>query len=163
MKKIVTLCMLFSVSLIMAQAYEGKDDNKFQVGANVQKNGSGLNLTYDYGLGESISIGVSSTYLLGVKEEIDADFGDRFDIKARFNANIGNVLQLGNKADIYPGLDFSLKNFGGHIGFRYFFSDGFGLYAEAGTPIAKYKSGTLTDAEKLHNQFVMNFGASFNF
>jgi hypothetical protein len=35
------------------------------------------------------------------------------------------------------GLDLGLKNLGAHLGFRYFFSDGFGLFAEAGVPIAK--------------------------
>jgi hypothetical protein len=39
--------------------------------------------------------------------------------------------------DLYPGLDLGLKNLGAHLGFRYFFSDGFGLFAEAGVPIAK--------------------------
>jgi hypothetical protein len=31
----------------------------------------------------------------------------------------------------YPGLDLSL-HFGAHLGFRYFFTDGFGLFGEAG-------------------------------
>jgi hypothetical protein len=39
--------------------------------------------------------------------------------------------------DIYPGLDLGFHNFGAHLGFRYFFTEGFGLF-EAGVPIAKY-------------------------
>ncbi len=162
MKKLILVIAILSVSLINAQAYSGKNDNKFQVGLNAQDNGTGINVSYDYGVGDNISFGFSSTYLLGVEDMINADFGDRFDLRARFNANLGNVINAGDNFDVYPGLSLGLKNFGGHLGARYFFSDGFGIYAELNTPFAKYKSGTLTAAEMLHNQFTVNFGASFN-
>ena len=97
-----------------------------------------------------------------MNNDIDPDFTDRFDLKGRFNANIGNVIGVSDKFDLYPGLDLSLKNFGGHVGVRYFFTDGFGVYAETSFPIAKYNSDPLTPAEKLNNQFVLCFGASFN-
>lgn len=154
--------MLLSISFANAQAYQGKGDDKFQVGANFQNNASGINVSYDFGVGENISLGLSSTYALSIEDNLDADFGDRFDIKARFNANLGNVVKVDENFDIYPGLSFGLKNFGGHLGMRYFFSDGFGIYTELNTPIAKYNSETLTPAEKIHNQFTMNFGATFN-
>jgi hypothetical protein len=32
-------------------------------------------------------------------------------------------------------LDLGLHNFGAHLGFRYFFTEGFGLFGEAGVPI----------------------------
>ena len=86
---------------------------------------------------------------------------DLMDIKARFNANIGDVLGLKPKMDVYPGLDLSLKNFGGHLGFRWFFSSGFGVYAEAGLPI-KYYRRTVVEYTRFHNQFYTNIGASFN-
>ncbi|SMC43489.1 DUF6646 family protein [Cellulophaga tyrosinoxydans] len=163
MKKVViVLIMVLSVSFVNAQAYDGKDDAKFQIGANFQENGTGIVVTYDYGMGENFSIGASTSYILGVEEAIDADFGNRFDLKARFNANLGSVMQLPSNVDVYPGLNLGLKNFGGHLGVRYFFSDGFGLFTEASTPFAKYKSDDLTPAEKLHNQFVFSFGATFN-
>ena len=144
-----------------SQAYKGKGDSKFQVGANFQNNGTGINASYDYGIGENISLGIS-TYLLDVTKQLDADFGNRFDIRARFNANIGNVLNIDENFDLYPGLSFGLKNFGGHLGARYFFTEGFGLYTELNAPFSKYKSETLTPSEKLHNQFTVNFGAVFN-
>lgn len=162
MKKLIVIITLFSVAFVNAQAYKGKGDNKFQVGANFQNNATGLNVSYDFGVGENISLGLSSTYALGIDEKLDASFGDRFDIKARFNANLGNVVNIDENFDIYPGLNFGLKNFGGHLGMRYFFSDGFGIFTELNTPIAKYNSDTLTPAEKIHNQFTVNFGATFN-
>ncbi|MDE3743051.1 DUF6646 family protein [Maribacter polysaccharolyticus] len=163
MKKVlVAMTMIFGVSFVNAQAFEGKDDTKFQVGANFQENGTGIVLTYDYGMGENFSLGAISSYILGVEESIDADFGDRFDLKVRFNANIGSVMQLPDNVDVYPGLNLGLKNFGGHLGTRYFFSEGFGLFAEASVPFAKYNADELTAAEELHNQFVFSIGATFN-
>jgi outer membrane protein G len=162
MKKLILLVAILSVSFINGQAFIGSGDNKFQVGANFQDNATGLNLSYDFGVGENMSFGVSSTYALGVNENIDASFGDRFDVKARFNANLGNVVSSDENFDIYPGLNFSLKNFGGHLGARYFFSDGFGVYSEINVPLAKYNTDILTPAEKLHNQFTVSFGAAFN-
>jgi len=162
MKNLIVILAMLSIAFVNAQAYQGKGDNKFQVGANFQDNASGLNVSYDFGVGENISLGLSSTYALSVDDKLGADFGDRFDIKARFNANLGNVVNIDENFDIYPGLNFGLKNFGGHLGMRYFFSDGFGIFTELNAPIAKYNSDALTPAEKIHNQFTINFGATFN-
>ncbi|WP_317130339.1 DUF6646 family protein [Changchengzhania lutea] len=127
-----------------------------------QDNGTGLNASYDFGVGENMSLGLSSTYALGVDDALDADFGDRFDVRARFNANLGSVVNIDENFDIYPGLSFGLKNFGGHLGMRYFFTEGFGIYTEFNTPFAKYNTDRLTPDEKLHNQFTVNLGAAFN-
>ena len=163
MKKVLFVLAILSVSLINAQAFEGKGDQKFQIGANIQDFASGVNVSYDYGIGENISIGISSTYALNVKNNdiLDADFVDRFDIKARFNANLGNVINIDDNFDVYPGLSLSTKNFGGHLGFRYLFTDGFGVYTELNTPLAKYKE-TPIGADNIHNQFSVNLGAIFN-
>ena len=63
--------------------------------------------------------------------------------------------------DVYPGLKKKKKNFGGHVGTKVFFNKGFGLFAEAQFPFAKYN-----DKDKvyrnLNNQFVMNVGVSFD-
>jgi len=169
-KKFMILLFILSAYVVNAQAFSGKGDVKFQVGANFQQNGTGIMGSLDYGLGENISIGVASTYLLGVKEAFDItsgtanlpEFRDRFDIKARFNANLGNVINVDDKLDVYPGLYLSTKNFGGHLGGRYLFTTGFGVFTELNVPLAKYKTGGLSDAEILHNQFSVNAGAVFN-
>jgi hypothetical protein len=170
MKNLILAITLLSFSFINAQAFKGKTDNKFQVGANFQDNATGINISYDYGIGENISIGLSSTYLLGidnalknnVNDDLNADFDNRLDVRARFNANLGNVINMDNNFDVYPGLSLGLKNFGGHLGARYFFSEGFGVYTELNVPLAKYKTERLTAPETLHNQFTINLGASFN-
>lgn len=169
MKFILTFFVILSFQLASAQAYHGKGDVKFQIGANLQNNGTGIMGSLDFGLGENISVGFASAYLLGVdkvrnsdgKEVPFADFKDRFDLKARFNANLGNVINVDDNFDVYPGLYVSLKNFGGHLGARYFFSQGFGIFSELNVPISKYNTDTLTNAEKLHNQVSVNLGVSF--
>ncbi|AFL80850.1 hypothetical protein Aeqsu_1357 [Aequorivita sublithincola DSM 14238] len=170
MKTLVALLALLFFQFSFGQAYSGKGDVKFQVGANFQNNGTGIMGSLDFGLGENISVGVASAYLLGVEKVRDlegnetpfAKFDDRFDLKARFNANLGNVINVDENFDIYPGLYASLKNFGGHLGARYFFTSGFGVFTEVSVPISKYNTDSLTPAEKLHNQVSVNVGASFN-
>jgi len=172
-KNIITLALLCFAGLANAQAFKGKGDKKFQVAANLQSGGTGIHASADFGLGENISFGVTSTYLLAADDQIilnnqgfpeidEPDFIDKFDAKVRFNANLGNVIGLPETMDVYPGLDLGLRNFGTHIGFRYFFTDGFGVFSEAGVPITKY-GGKSHGTEKYNNQFALNIGASFNF
>lgn len=170
MRTFATILAFLFFQFAFGQAYNGKGDVKFQVGANFQNNGTGIMGSLDFGMGENISLGLASSYLLGVdkvrnidgNEEPIAKFKDRFDLKARFNANLGNVINIDENFDVYPGLYTSLKNFGAHLGVRYFFTSGFGVFTEVNMPIAKYDTGTLTAAEKLHNQVSVNLGASFN-
>lgn len=170
MRTFAIVLALFCIQLAFGQAYSGKGDVKFQVGANFQNNGTGIMGSLDFGMGENISLGFASSYLLGVEKVINlegveepfAKFKDRFDLKARFNANLGNVINIDEGFDVYPGLYTSLKNFGGHLGARYFFTSGFGVFTEVNLPFAKYNTDVLTPAEKLHNQVSVNLGASFN-
>ena len=163
MKKIISMLFIATSFAGFSQAYSGKGDQKAQVGLSVQKFGTGINLTYDVGAGENMSYGISGVYLLNSQFSTnnvtaDLEFKDRLDIKARFNANIGNVLQLPKNIDIYPGLNLGLRNFGAHLGIRYFFTDGFGIYTESSIPISRYDK----NASDFNNQFVFNIGASFN-
>lgn len=164
MKKIFTLVLLALTGIVNAQAFSGKGDTKFDVAANIQEGGSGIRLSTDFGLGDNMSVGLLTSYLLSVNRDglgNKPDFGDRIDLKARFNANLGNVFNIDEKVDIYPGLDLGLRNFGAHVGIRYFFTDGFGVVSEIGFPIAKYKPDA-TGFDRLNNQFTFNIGASFN-
>jgi hypothetical protein len=174
MKKVITLLFLVTVGITQAQeAFKGKGDVKVNVGANLQNGGSGIQGSVDFGLGENFSFGFVANYLLGVDNfsgfyhndvtlynDSKADFGDRFDAKARINANLSSVIGI-KELDVYPGLSLGLHNFGGHVGGRYFFTDGFGVFTEVGVPIAKY--GNNNDPfYNLNNQTTFSLGASFN-
>ena len=163
MKNSLFVLFFLVAATVFAQGYSGRDDQKFQVGVNLQDNATGISASYDYGLGENISVGVVSSYLLGVNNSVSKTTSDRFDVKARFSAHLGPVIGVSEQFDLYPGLDIGLKNFGFHTGMRYFFSDGFGVYTELGFPIARYSTEDLTPSEKFHNQFAVSIGASFNF
>ncbi len=103
MKKIITLAMVFSFCLINAQAFKGKGDTKFNVGANLQDGGTGIQVSTDFGIGENISYGVVAGYVLGGQsfDVIKPKFEDRIDVKVRFNANLGNVINVDEKFDVY--------------------------------------------------------------
>lgn len=160
MKKIIILALVFSVYFGNAQAFKGKGDTKFNIGMTIQDGGTGIVASTDFGLGENISLGVLASYLIGGSNISAQSSEDRFDVKARFNANIGNVIDVDPNFDLYPGLNVGLKNFGGHLGARYFFTDGFGIFSEFSVPIAKYD----TEANSRYNNGVsFNLGASFNF
>lgn len=159
MKKLITLILLVTASILNAQAFKGKGDIKAQVGANLQDGGTGLFVSGDFGIGENMSYGFVGNYLLNANSL--AKFEDKIDVKARFNANIGSVLGLDEKMDVYPGLSLGLRNLGAHTGFRYFFTDGFGVFGEAGIPIAYYGKN-VSGFKAFNNQFTVNIGASFN-
>ncbi|UUF15451.1 MULTISPECIES: DUF6646 family protein [Flavobacterium] len=174
MKKVITLLFLVSFGFIHAQkAFTGKGDMRVNVGANLQDGGSGIQGSIDFGLGENFSFGFVSSYLLGVDNyngfyhnnptpynDYKPEFKDRFDAKARINANLSSVIGV-EQLDVYPGLNLGLHNFGGHIGGRYFFTDGFGVFSELAFPIAKY--GSNNDVfDHLNNQVTFSLGASFN-
>lgn len=173
MKKIITLLFLAAFGITQAQhAFTGKGDMKINVGANIQDGGSGIQGSIDFGLAENFSYGFVTSYLLGVNEFSGyygdteyygkkPDFGDRFDAKFRINANLGSVFNIDEKLDIYLGLSLGLKNFGGHVGGRYFFTEGFGVFTEVGFPIAKYSNDNEM-FDHLNNQVTFSLGASFN-
>ncbi|MES2573396.1 MAG: DUF6646 family protein [Bacteroidota bacterium] len=159
MKKIFTIVLLSVFCMVNAQAFKGKGDTKLSIGMLAQDHATGIVAAADFGLGQNFSVGVLSSYLLGGSYIEDVDFKYKFDLKARFNANLGSVLNISPKFDLYPGLNLGLKNFGGHIGARYFFTDGFGLFAEFSAPFVKYDSDA---ASVYNNDNSFNFGASFN-
>lgn len=163
MKKLFVLA-LFSISIFgNAQVFKGKGDVKAQVGFSFQDGGTSLYVTNDYGIGENISVGIVGSYMLDA-DQIELEkpkFSDKLDLKLRFNANIGNVINIDKNFDLYPGLSLGLKNLGGHVGARYFFTDGFGVFTEVGFPIARYNN-EVVGYKLYNNQFVFSAGASFN-
>jgi hypothetical protein len=167
MRKLVVVVFLGMGLLANAQAYKGKEEVKLQIGATIQNGGTGIVLTNDYGIGENMSFGFVASYMLDADNisianvNYKPEFADRADLKVRFNANLGSVIGLEDNMDIYPGLHIGTRNFGGHLGFRYFFTDGFGVYTEVNAPIAKYDS-TPSVFGHYNNQFVFQVGASFN-
>lgn len=162
-KTLAGLLLTISTMFYAQESFTGRDDIRAYVGANIQDGGSGITVGADYGLGESMSVGVQAGYLLSSRliGDTKAKFGDRVDVKARFNAHLGRVLNFPNQLDIYPGLDLSLKNFGAHLGARYFFQKGLGVYSEINFPLARY-NGNAKGYDYLNNQFTFQVGVAFD-
>lgn len=158
--------LLFTLSIANSQttAYLGRTDLKAQLGLDFQRNNTmGAVATMDYGLGKNISVGLQVAYLYNVKDidGLEPDFQDRFDVKARVNASLGKVFRMPINMDFYPGLDFGLRNFGGHLGLRYYLNNGIGLFTEGQFVIQKYTSST-EKFNPLNNQFAILAGLTFD-
>ena len=82
MKKLIIACtMLFFGSSALAQAWNGKGDQKIQIGLNGYGYGTGITGTYDYGLSKLVSVGAGANiYFSDYKDNDDKNnvfiFGD---------------------------------------------------------------------------------------
>lgn len=135
MKKflITTVCLVVS-QMASAQAWTGNGDQKVQIGLSAWGNGTGITGTYDYGLGEIVSVGGGANfYFSGYKEH---NKENNYFIFGRLNAHLQKLLNMDEQWDLYPGLDVGVVGntlgLGAHIGVRYFFNDKFGAFIEAG-------------------------------
>jgi hypothetical protein len=55
----------------------------------MQEYGTGIAATFDFGAGENISYGFTTSYLLNTETAAGTPiFDEKFDVKAHFNANI---------------------------------------------------------------------------
>ncbi len=161
MKKIIILLTVLSLNTVLSQAFKGKEDFKLQIGAALVNKGAGLNFSLDKGLGDNISAGISTSYLLGVTEVagFEADALDKFDIKGRFNIHLSDIIKLGDNFDVYPGINLGIKNLGLHTGARYFLNNGLGLYTEFDFPISKFEKNI---TYQYFNSFKVHIGVTLN-
>lgn len=131
------MILMFSALLsapLAAQAWEGKGDQKVQIGLSGWGNGTGITGTYDYGISNMLSVGGGANiYFDGYKDD---DKDNNFFIFGRLNVHLQDALGLPEQWDIYPGLDVGVLGntlgLGAHIGARYFFNDKLGAFIEAG-------------------------------
>lgn len=135
MKKLFfAFSLLFAGSMVSAQAWTGKGDQKVQLGFNAWGYGTGLTGTYDYGLSNLVSLGAGlNVYFDGYRNN---DIDNNIFAFGRINFHLQDALQLPEKWDVYPGVDLGVlgRDFGigVHIGARYFFTESWGAFAEVG-------------------------------
>ena len=133
-KLIVAVTIMLAGSMVTAQAWTGKADQKLQVGLSAWGNGTGITGTYDYGLSDIFSLGGGVNFYFSNFEK-DKKENKTF-VFGRVNGHLQDVLNLPEQWDIYPGLDIGLLgntfDLGVHLGARYFFNEKFGAFIEAG-------------------------------
>ena len=104
MKKLVlAFAMLFAGQLAFAQAWQGKGDQKLQVGFNGYGNGTGVTATYDYGLSNVVSLGAGANFYFDGYRDNNED--NNVFVFGRVNFHLQDALNMPSKWDLYPGLD----------------------------------------------------------
>lgn len=131
MKKLIVLFYFLGlISFTHAQSFRGIGDQKVQLGINAFGYGTGITATYDYGVMDWLSIGGGTDFYWSADD-------DNFFIYGRANFHLNDLLDLPHTMDLYPGINIGGRNdgfgIGAHIGYRYFFDDKFGAFAELGS------------------------------
>lgn len=134
-KLLLTVLFLGALTMGKAQAFNGSGDQKLDLGICAFGYGTGVTGTYDYGLIDWLSIGAGADFYWGNNDHNGHDntlFG-----YGRVNFHLGELLGMPKQMDLYPGVNIGILNsgfgVGGHLGFRYFFNDKFGAFAEIGS------------------------------
>ena len=135
MKKIVVgLSMVLFSNLAFAQAWNGKGDQKVQIGVNTYGYGTGITGTYDYGLSKLVSIGAGANIFFDGYKDNNKD--NNVFLFGRLGVHLQEPLGLPEKWDIYPGINLGVLGsdfgIGAHLGVRYYFNKNVGIYLEAG-------------------------------
>lgn len=129
MKKLLLTLGLFAGVLSYAQAWTGAGDQKLQGGLNVWGLGTGIAASYDYGINSLISVGGGANVYFNEKDDNPFIFG-------RIGFHLQETLALPPELDIYPGANVGVagRNFGlgVYVGARYFFTENWGAFVEAG-------------------------------
>ncbi|WP_027382861.1 DUF6646 family protein [Epilithonimonas caeni] len=129
MKKLLLTIGLFAGVLSYSQAWSGAGDQKVQGGFNIWGFGTGVAGSYDYGINSLISLGGGANVYFNEDEDNPFVFG-------RIGFHLQETLALPSELDIYPGVNMGVagRNFGLgiYIGARYFFTENWGAFVEAG-------------------------------
>lgn len=129
MKKIFAIVAINLGVFGFSQAWTGAGDQKAQGGLNVWGFGTGIAASYDYGLNSLISVGGGANVYFNDKEDNPFVFG-------RIGFHLQEALALPPEIDIYPGANVGIarKSFGlgVYLGARYFFTENWGAFVEAG-------------------------------
>ncbi|WP_347220274.1 DUF6646 family protein [Chryseobacterium sp.] len=129
MKKLLLTLGLFTGILSYAQAWKGAGDQKLQGGLNIWGLGTGIAASYDYGINSLISVGGGANVYFNEKDDNPFVFG-------RVGFHLQETLALPSEIDIYPGVNIGIagKDFGlgVYVGARYFFTENWGAFIEAG-------------------------------
>lgn len=131
---ILALFLLFAGGISSAQAWGGEGDQKVQAGFSAWGYGTGITGSYDYGLGNIVSVGAGANIYFGNYR--DNNKTNNFFIFGRAGFHLQEPLGLPSQWDVYPGINLGLIGsdfgIGAYIGARYFINDKIGIYAEVG-------------------------------
>ncbi len=127
---LITLCFLLGVLFSYGQSFDGKGDQKINIGYEAYGFGTGVKATYDYGLGKLFSLGAGASVYFN-------DGENDYYIYARSQVHLGIAFDFPCQLDLYPGIELgylSSEKIGvsGYLGIRYFITKKMGIFAEIG-------------------------------
>ena len=124
--------MAFMVmSIVYSQNYSGSGDQKLQVGFNFYGKGTGIKVTYDYGLNDLFSVGGGAVFYN------TGNYNSKFFLFGRGDFHFAEPIDAPDELDVYLGLELGLigdgeLGLGAHIGGRYAINNSFSVFAEVG-------------------------------
>jgi len=164
--------LLLNIKMASAQAYDGKGDSKIFLGYANTKGYSAAQLKYEGGNSNLISIGAAWTYFFLNEDSsnIGTDDGfanilDRSEFDFFMNFHLNKPLHLDDRSDVYIGTFFSLQTTGIQAGYKYNFSERFGVYAEVSQGIYNifnFVTETTSATSTYDTRTLFSAGITFN-
>ncbi len=128
---IILLFILVAKFTVFSQAFDGKFENKILLGYVNSKGSSGLDLQYDSGVSSFISMGLGLSFVnFSPNENSEFPAFGMVDFYLFGRGHFGDLLKMNSKTCPYLGLQLGTNSVGAHIGFKYSFSELFGVYAQ---------------------------------
>lgn len=135
--RLVLLFGLFTSSVLSgrAQVYDGDLDSKIFLGYSTVGGSPAVDLKWEDGFGDYVSMGWCFQYLLTNSSKVYYDspkvdrFIERFEPGISFNGHFFQSLITEANVDIYTGIYISFKSLALQAGAKYNFSERFGIYA----------------------------------
>lgn len=156
--------VLISYTHIQAQAYDGIIDKKIFAGFTKVGKNQGLEIKFETGLSDVISIGVGYKYLFyhapPTEEYIDKVhyFIEKSDFGMLLNFHLFQKQISSTKYDIYAGVHVAFKSMGIHTGVKYNFSERIGVYFQ----VLQSFNDSFMGIGGSPDDFVNNFGRKFS-
>ncbi len=176
MKRILSV-LVFSILLVnlqkvSAQAFDGKGDTKLFLGYANAKGYSAGQLKFEKGFSSLLSVGAAWTYFfikedsntIGTDDPISGIF-DKSEIGIFMNFHLNKPLRLDDKSDLYIGPYTSLKSTGVQGGYKYNFSERFGVYAEVSQGffnVFDFSSETSSGSSSYKTRTLISAGLTIN-
>jgi hypothetical protein len=176
MKRFLTLVafsiLILNVQKASAQAYDGRGDKKIFLGYANTKGYSAAQVKYEGGNSNLISMGATLTIFF-IKDDstyIGTDDGfakilDRSEFDIFMNFHLNRSLHLDDKSDVYLGPFLSLQSSGIQAGYKYNFSERFGVYAEVSQGIYNifnFVTETSPSSSTYDTRTLFSAGITFN-
>jgi len=163
-KPVLIIILFFLIQFqSKAQAYDGVIDRKVIAGYTLVGDKSGMELKYDMGLSDLLSLGVGITHLFFTTptptDESDKIeyFIEKSDFGAFLNFHMFQKLINAPEIDVYAGPDLTFKSLGIHAGIKYNFSERFGLYFQASQSFSNSLFGLGDATDNPSNHFGKKF------